>query len=1213
MPKRFARRSIERRILTSILWVGVIPMAIALVLGYFVAHEGQRLAVQQKLETAASKTAQGVQLAVKGRGRGPKRLAQDSHIVEALTRLRASEPIDETALVQLLEEEAERSGDLESEYGLYNHEGRFVVGTTAFRVMDRYHPEWVTNIKETTFDSFKSAPSGEGYTARVVSPVRHPETGEIVGFVSDDQQVYDLLVFVLKQGALNSRDDGVTDVYEVVYITDLIAVTVYPESLADFDEEGGYPELHIEPSVDPKLAQRLRGAGPHGAASFSIWNYESRGQQIDALMAYHRLLPEESLFIVVYRPRSIVFANINLAAILSFAVSVLVIATFCIIAYRNVHNNIIRAVSLLNEGAQIIRQGDYELKLKIGTGDEIEQLASSFNEMASALHHNITQLEESEEKYRSLVTAMRDGICQTDGDGQVVFMNPAGLDILGFDSLDQIAGKRLHDAFESDDDYDRISEDIESQGFVDRNRVWMRRADGRRICVEITANRVDDDEGNYVGVEGTFRDVTQSVRLEQEARERSERIGAINQIANVINSSLEAGRVYESMVRELRKLIDFDYAAVTLRIDDGDGYETRRLWPDTPGMGDEVRYVATESCAAWVAREHRMLVVNDTAAQHPGTPVTFEPGMGSCVSVPLYANERIIGSLDLAATAKGAFSQHELEVVEQMAPHVAIAIRNASLLNNLQQSLDEVNRAREELHRVNEELKTLDEMKTNLLSNVSHELRTPLVAVMGYTDMIINEKAGPLNDMQKEYLNISLRNIEKLVTLIENLLDFSRLHRGQEELLFDTLDLVDCARTSIQIVQPVADSREIEVTLNTDADQILVEGDKGKLGQVFNNLLSNAVKFNKPGGAVNVHLRLSNGNVEVSVQDTGIGIPEEAQDKVFTRFYQYDGSSTRKYGGTGIGLAIAQDIMRLHGSRLMVNSIPDEGTTFYFTLPLCPQDRVEEPAQPRPDDRESDSGLPMPTETHLLVGLMTQDRSLSHQVRNMLFSEGMDVVHAAYPAYAVSMANKYNPDCLVVDTQAGPLGTVVLDEIIGNPSVPNIPIILLTNDDELYEKYKDRVAARVRRGFRRSTLLSGIHYALSQGVEPGVSLGRKILTVDDDPEICTFINRVLTPEGFEVDECASGEEALNLLSTGAYWLCLLDIAMPGLDGWKTLDKIRANPDLDGLKIYMVTAKPIEKTIQEVKECGADGYILKPFKPDDLIAIVQGFSGGHTNQ
>ena len=132
----------------------------------------------------------------------------------------------------------------------------------------------------------------------------------------------------------------------------------------------------------------------------------------------------------------------------------------------------------------------------------------------------------------------------------------------------------------------------------------------------------------------------------------------------------------------------------------------------------------------------------------------------------------------------------------------------------------------------------------------------------------------------------------------------------------------------------MADSRKITIDMEVPDEPVLVEGDKGKMGQVFNNLLSNAVKFNRNEGNVTIRMKLTDDTVDVTVKDTGIGIPEEKQDKIFTRFYQVDGSSTRKYGGTGIGLSIAQDIMRLHGASIVFSSTPGEGTTFRFVLPL---------------------------------------------------------------------------------------------------------------------------------------------------------------------------------------------------------------------------------------------------------------------------------------
>ena len=359
------------------------------------------------------------------------------------------------------------------------------------------------------------------------------------------------------------------------------------------------------------------------------------------------------------------------------------------------------------------------------------------------------------------------------------------------------------------------------------------------------------------------------------------------------------------------------------------------------------------------------------------------------------------------------------------------------------------------------------------------------------------------------------------------------------------------------------------------------------------------MKFNDAGGTVSVEIRIEADQVAVSVSDTGIGIPEEALDKIFTRFYQYDASSTRKYGGTGIGLAIAQDIMRLHGSRITVTSEVGSGTKFSFNLPLSmTQHPARTTAGPNP---------PLPTETHLLVELVTQDRALSAQIRNLLLSEGMDVIHAAYPSVARSLAEKYSPDVILVDTEAGPLGSVVVDEIVSAPTAISVPVILLTNDDSLYEKYESQVAARIRRGFRKSTLLSGIHYALSHGVPGFEQLGDKVLCVDDDQEIGVFISRCLESEGYVTERCNTGEKALEMVADGDYWLVLLDIAMPGMDGWETCKRIKSNAAISGIKVYMVTAKPVDKSLAQLHDCGADGYMIKPFKADDLLGPGAEFS------
>ncbi len=1200
MPTTRPKRGIERKILTSILWVGILPIALALIGGYTTLRATQRNDVMEDLAVSAQKMAEGLRFAANTRLEGLQRLAAEPRIVDALrpvegglTKVQTSSEHREE-LTSWLERMAHTSVEPVATVTLYDSEGQLLLTTGDPEHTIEDPSTWAERVDGPRFirlDHPHDAPGG--HMAESWAPVMLPGTSVTLGYVAKVGEVEDLIAFVFGPAdAPGARRPPRKNHHQLI-------VRLRDDRLMalERDETNGAP-THVIRSIDPRLGELIRDPETADHAVRLIPGYQAEDTTQDAFVGYHYVSNDRDYYIVVYRPASVVFSALDRGAVIAGLGAALIVAFLCIQAYRNVHNNIVRPVSLLNEGAQIIGQGDLELKLKIDTGDEIEELADSFNKMALALNRNIRQLEESEEKYRSVVTSMRDGIFQTDANHGITFLNPAGAEILGLSAMEEAQARNLDEFFLVSTDLRRIVEELDKKGFVERTRVWMKRKDGRAICVELSANCMTDENNHTTGVEGIFRDVTKSIRLEQEARERAERLSAINQIANVINSSLEAGLLYENLVVEIKKLVDFDYAALALLDDSAASFRVRPLWP-AQSLGQEwsASMDPEASCPAWVYQKNDALIVDDLHTPFSLHSNQFPEGIRSCICVPLYAKDRIIGTLNLGANEPRAYSNHDVAVLSQVSPHVAAAIRNAQLLENLQSSLEEVTRAREQLHQANEELKTLDEMKTNLLSNVSHELRTPLVAVMGYTDMMINEKVGPINDMQQEYLRISLRNIDKLVTLIENLLDFSRLHRGAETLSFDEFDITDCARAAFEIVQPLADSRDIKLILNAPEEPVIVEGDKGKIGQVFNNLMSNAVKFNRPNGSVTVDIREGEHTIDVSVTDTGIGIPSDAWDKVFTRFYQYDSSSTRKYGGTGIGLSIAQDIMRLHGSRLYVASTEGEGTTFRFSLPRQSK-RTDE-------DGNGQAHVPLPMETELLVELVSQDRALATQVRNLLEPEGIELLNAVSSHNALAMAHKHHPDCLVVDSEVKEDTEEVLNALLRDDIAGDVPVILLTNDDSLHSRYRSLVAARVKRGFRKSSLLSSIRYAISQAGAAPSNVGRGVLCVDDDPEILTFVKRCLEPEGYTVEVCESGEEALDKVRTRQYGLVLLDLAMPGLDGWETARRIRSDTSITGLRIYVITAKPIENDKALLEEIGIDGYLMKPFRPDDLVEAVRG--------
>ncbi len=250
------------------------------------------------------------------------------------------------------------------------------------------------------------------------------------------------------------------------------------------------------------------------------------------------------------------------------------------------------------------------------------------------------------------------------------------------------------------------------------------------------------------------------------------------------------------------------------------------------------------------------------------------------------------------------------------------------------------------LESLNAELKSLDEMKSNLLANVSHELHTPLVSIKGYTEMILKRKLGPLTPEQERGLGVALKNIDRLIELIDNLLSFSRMEKGETQLHLENVALWQLVDEAIELIGERVRRRNLTVTTQYETDELTVRCDRVKMGQVLTNLMTNAVKFNRDGGQITLTARRGpRGFLELDVADTGIGIPPEAQAKIFERFYQVDGSPRRRYEGTGIGLSIVRDILRLHGCAIRVASEAGKGSIFTITLPLA---RDQEPAPSRP-------------------------------------------------------------------------------------------------------------------------------------------------------------------------------------------------------------------------------------------------------------------------
>jgi len=297
----------------------------------------------------------------------------------------------------------------------------------------------------------------------------------------------------------------------------------------------------------------------------------------------------------------------------------------------------------------------------------------------------------------------------------------------------------------------------------------------------------------------------------------------------------------------------------------------------------------------------------------------LQAGYRAILTVPLLLEERVIGALGVARKTAGDFAPEIVRLLTTFATQSALAIQNARLFREIKQK--------------SRELEAASRHKSEFLANMSHELRTPLNAVIGFSEVLSERMFGDLNEKQEEYLKDIHASGQHLLSLINDILDLSKIEAGKMELELSDCDLPMTIDNALMLIRERAARRSI--ALNTAVDERLgqIRADERKIRQVLLNLLSNAIKFTPEGGRIDVHAVPRDGMVEVSVTDTGVGIAPEDQEAVFEEFRQV-GTSDKKVEGTGLGLALSRKFIELHGGKIWVESQVGEGSTFTFTVPV---------------------------------------------------------------------------------------------------------------------------------------------------------------------------------------------------------------------------------------------------------------------------------------
>jgi signal transduction histidine kinase len=299
--------------------------------------------------------------------------------------------------------------------------------------------------------------------------------------------------------------------------------------------------------------------------------------------------------------------------------------------------------------------------------------------------------------------------------------------------------------------------------------------------------------------------------------------------------------------------------------------------------------------------------------------VLIRCGYRSVLAVPLLCEERLLGALAVNRSSPGDFAVEVVALLKTFATQSALAIQNARLFREIEDK--------------SHQLEVASQHKSEFLANMSHELRTPLNAIIGFSEVLAERMFGEINDKQAEYLRDILESGRHLLSLINDILDLSKIEAGRMELERTTFHLPSAIENALTLVRERAQRHGITLGRTVDERLGMIDADERKVKQVLLNLLSNALKFTPEGGRIDVRAAGRDDAVEISVTDTGVGIAPEDQATVFEEFRQV-GSAAKKVEGTGLGLAISRKFIELHGGRIWVESQVDKGSTFAFTVPL---------------------------------------------------------------------------------------------------------------------------------------------------------------------------------------------------------------------------------------------------------------------------------------
>ena len=444
-------------------------------------------------------------------------------------------------------------------------------------------------------------------------------------------------------------------------------------------------------------------------------------------------------------------------------------------------------------------------------------------------------------------------------------------------------------------------------------------------------------------------------------------------------------------------------------------------------------------------------------------------------------------------------------------------------------------------------LRELDKLKSEFLTNVSHELKTPMNAIMGYTFLILDNIYGKLTKKQEKVLKKITANSKELLRMIENLLDLSKVNAGKMSLYKEKIKIKDIIQEIIITVEPLLKEKNLSIKKNIEKNLPLIISDKLRLKQILMNIINNAIKFTHQGKiTISISKVLSEKVLKISIADEGIGIAKENLDVIFESFRQIDGSITRKYGGTGVGLNLTKKLTELLGGTIEVTSTLNKGSTFTLTLPYQEQEL----------EKEAKGNL-------LIIDI---NQGVINRIRDFLGNAEYQVIGCQTKEEGIKLAKETNPFAIILDIMTAEQDSkTILKDLKNNPQTTSIPIIVLSSTETKSLALSSENKNYIIKPIKKENLLKKLE-KLKKTKES------KAMIIDDDPLVIDTLGNVLKNENYTVTTTLNGQEAFEKINKEKPDILFLDLLTPEIHGFDILNKIYSDPKLNTISVTILADK-----------------------------------------